>query len=141
MASATEKQHASDTPGPPTPDHPPPDASGVVPPTAVAAMRRATRDAGGRGGIEGMEGRGYGRHRRHRQRRCARRRAAAAPRRQTTRAAPLPRTSLQVQYACTTPPSPVARPWPPRDSRGVHAGRCVGGGVGGSTPRRAVAGR
>jgi len=61
---------------------------------------------------------------------------------QAKRTAPPPRTLLQVRCAFFTPPLPVARPWPLSDTRGGHAARCsVGGGVGGGTPRRAVAGQ
>jgi len=75
----------------------------------------------------------------------ATRRAAAArrraPRHQTTRAAPPPHTFPQVRCACPTLPPLVARSWLPSDARRGHAARCVGGGVGGGTPRRAVAGQ
>ena len=64
--------------------------------------------------------------------------AATAP---PPRAAPPPRTFPQVRCACPTPPHPVARPWPPCNTRGEHAARRVGGGVGGGTPRRTVSGQ
>jgi len=56
------------------------------------------------------------------------------------RTAPPSRTLPQVRCAFSTTPLPGARPWPPSETQGGHAARCsVGGGVGGGTPRRAVA--
>jgi len=61
---------------------------------------------------------------------------------QAKRTSPSSRTLPQVRCAFSTSPLDVARPWPPSVTRGGHAARCsVGGGVGGGTPRRAVAGQ
>jgi len=61
-----------------------------------------------------------------------------APRHQTTRTAPPPRTFPQVRRACPTPPpSRGAAVAAQRHTRGVHAARCVCGSVGnGKTPPR-----
>ena len=87
-ASVTEKQKPPDTPGLPTPDRPPPDATRAVPRAAAVAALPCRRPP-----------------------------------------------------HLLTPPPPVARPWPPSDAGGRHVVRCVGGGVGGDTPGRTVAGQ
>jgi len=48
-------------------------------------------------------------------------------------------TAGAVRVFDATPP--VTRPWPPSDAQGRHVVRCAGGGVGGGTPGRTVAGQ